>query len=83
MQIVTDAMQGQIMAHFSVSAGTITELFPSRTEPLLGALVALEEVCFPYSLPSEASYKSTIALHCETVKKKDHAPLTQIPAPFR
>jgi len=44
MLLVTDAMQGQIMAHFSIGAGAITELFPSRTEPLLGALVALEEV---------------------------------------
>jgi hypothetical protein len=37
-------MQGQIMARFAINSGQIIRLFPSRTEPLLGALVALDEV---------------------------------------
>ena len=41
---VTDAMQGQVMARFAISSGQAVKLFPSRTEPLLGALVVLNEV---------------------------------------
>jgi hypothetical protein len=40
---MTDAMQGQVMARFAISSGQAVKLFPSRTEPLLGALVVLNE----------------------------------------
>lgn len=39
-------MKGQIMGRFSINSGQIVELFPAKSEPLLGALVALDEVRF-------------------------------------
>lgn len=32
------------MGRFSINSGQIVDLFPARGEPLLGALVALDEV---------------------------------------
>lgn len=47
MCAVTDAMQGQVMARFTINAGQVVRLFPVRSEPLLGALVALDDVRAP------------------------------------
>lgn len=35
------------MGRFSINSGQIIELFPAKNEPLLGALVALDEVRYP------------------------------------
>lgn len=44
LSIVVDAMQGQIMSRFTVNSGQVVQIFTCAKEPLLGALVALEEV---------------------------------------
>lgn len=59
LYVVVDAMQGQIMYRFAVNSGQIVNLFPCAKEPLLGALVVLDEVCPPQNQLKRASLYST------------------------